>query len=225
MPLITDVQVKRNVAIITLGPPSVVEGDDGNTEPSVRLPVDTVVLHHVRAGSTFDECAWEGIVTEGQRLLAVRHALSALSRRQYTERDLRDLLSRHFPADAVSDATERMRGLGYLDDAAWAQRYVASSRSAGRGRALLRQELRQHVADENAATAIETHDDEAAALVAARRRAQALRDVDEPKRTRRLYDFLRRRGFSDATTRRAMSAVDAESRAEDGVEGDVFDLD
>lgn len=197
-PVITEVQVKRNgVAAVTI------DGDD-----PVVLPLETVVLHRLRSGNHLEPEAWADARTEGRKLLAVRRALDLLARRERTERELRTALGKSFTEDEAGHAVTRVRELGYLDDAGWARNYVQGPRAGGRGRALLKRELQQRgVADAVAATAVEEHDDRASALVAAAKRVRSLRNVEEPRRTRRLYDFLRRRGFSDPVAREAMAAA------------------
>jgi regulatory protein len=205
-PLVTDVQIKRNgVAAVTVTLDSDGGGDGGGEGDPVILPLETVVLHHLRAGTHLDAAEWTEARTEGRRLIAVRRALDLLARRQRTEHELRTALGRAFEPDEVEHAVERMRTLGYLDDAAWAKNYVSGPRANGRGRALLRRELSQRgVADRVAASAVEEHDERPAAFEAAAKRARSLRRVEEPKRSRRLYDFLRRRGFSDPVAREAI---------------------
>ena len=195
-PVITDVQIKRNgVAAVTI------DDDD-----PVVLPLETVVLHHLRSGNHLSPEDWDTARGEGRRLLAVRHALDLLSRRQRTQQELAKALGRSFTPDEATHAVERMNELGYLDDEAWARNYVQGPRANGRGRALLQRELKQRgVAQPIVATAVDEHDERTAAAEAARRRVRALRRVEEPKRSRRLYDFLRRRGFADGIAREAMA--------------------
>ncbi|MEX1022970.1 MAG: regulatory protein RecX, partial [Dehalococcoidia bacterium] len=204
MPLVTEVKPRKRglVAAVSL---------DGRDEP-VLLAMDTVALHHIREGVHVPADEWREVESEGRRLLAVRRALEILARRQKTERELRtDLCKRFEPAEA-DHAIDRMRTLGYLDDGAVARHYVASPRSAGRGRAMLRHELGQRgVPDALAAPAIADHDERGAAHEAARKRWRALRRIEEPRRSRRLYDFLRRRGFPDPLAREAMAAAIAEA--------------
>lgn len=217
-PLIVDVQVKkRGVVAVSL---------DGDDQP-VLLPVDTVVLHHLKEGLHLPPGEWRDVTSEGQRLLAVRKALEILSRRQRTERELSTALARSFEPEVVAHAVERMRSLGYLNDESWAKSYVASPRAADRGRAMLKHELGlRGIADPVAVAAVATHDDAAAAAEAARKRARSLRRIDEPRRTRRLYDFLRRRGFADGIAREAASValrdLDAGDGSEDGGEGEAY---
>ncbi|PKN82427.1 MAG: hypothetical protein CVU47_03130 [Chloroflexi bacterium HGW-Chloroflexi-9] len=202
-PVVTAVEPRKSgVAAVTL---------DGGDLP-LLLPLETVVMHRVRAGAEFEDADWATLTGEGQRLLAVREALTFLARRHRTERELRTALATKIEDPAVIDhAVERMRTLGYLDDAAWARNYVGSGRARDRGRALIRMELQQRgVADPIAREAIEAHDETAAALEAARKRARSLRDLEEPKRSRRLHDFLRRRGFGDSVAREASRQALAE---------------
>ncbi|MGE3960409.1 MAG: regulatory protein RecX [Dehalococcoidia bacterium] len=202
MPVIVEVQVKRNgVAAVSIG-----------SDDPVVLPLETVVLHHLREGVHLPTDQWSEVHSEGRRLLAVRKALELLSRKQRTEKELATGLARSFLPDEVEHAVERMRGLGYLDDGAWAKNYVSGPRATGRGRALLKHELGQRgVPDALAQDAIAEHDDRSAALEAASKRVRSLRSVEEPKRSRRLYDFLRRRGFSDTVARDAMKAALADA--------------
>lgn len=212
MPLVTAVEPRKTgVAAVTL---------DGGDAP-VLLPLETVVMHGVRRDAEFTEAAWNALAGEGQRLLAVRQALTFLARRHRTEHELREALATRIDDAAVVDhAVERMRTLGYLDDAAWARSYVGSGRAQGRGRALIGMELRQRgVADAIVREAVSGHDEPAAALEAARRRARSLRDVEEPKRSRRLHDFLRRRGFGDSVARdAARRALDEVGATAEGLE-------
>jgi len=208
-PLITEVVIKkRGVVAVSL---------DGDDEP-VILPVDTAALHRLREGTHLPPEQWREVATEGRRLLAIRKALEILARGQKTERELRNSLARSFEPEAIDAAVERMSGLGYLNDTAWAQSYVASTRAAARGRTLLRHELGlRGVADPIAVAAVEEHDDHAAAREAASKRMRSLRRVPEPKRSQRLFDFLRRRGFSSAIARDAM--IEATRALEEAGEG------
>ncbi len=200
-PVILAVEAKpRGVATVTLA--------GADEEETCRLPIDTVVLHHLRAGAELEEGEWRAIRAVGQQMLATRHGLDLLSRRHRTEQELHRALTRRWDEDAARGAVDRLRELGYLDDATWAKNYVASGAAAVRGRTLLRHELRHRgIADPLVAEALEEHDDRAAARTAAMKRIRSLQRLEPEKRKRRLYDFLRRRGFNDAAARPAMEAA------------------
>jgi regulatory protein len=193
MPVITSIARRRDgVVAVTV---------DGEPDSHV-VPLELVIEHGLHEGAQFAADDWVRIRRQAGQRLAVRRALELLARKHRTEAELHSALGRRFHADEVAHAVARMRELGYLDDHAWASTYVASGRSQLRGAALLRQELTQHgVPGDMAARVLEEHDDLEAALAAARRRLTALGRLDEQQIRRRLYDFLRRRGFDHSIAR------------------------
>ncbi|MDR0359133.1 MAG: recombination regulator RecX [bacterium] len=124
-------------------------------------------------------------------------AVRMLAQRPHSAAELRrKLWARGCSPEAVEAALERVRGLGYQDDASFA-RSVVAYRSSHRGRSAIAAELaRRGVGREVAAAALAGlgPDDE---LEAARRLASRLGPV-EP---RRLAGRLERRGFSTAVIR------------------------
>jgi regulatory protein len=139
---------------------------------------------------------------------AFQQALRLLSMRGYPTQELRRrLLRRHEPA-AVEAALQALAGSPFLDDAAWAAAHVAGLRGRYRSAALLRRELAaKGVRSEDATAALEAHDDDAAALAAAAKRVGALAHLDPAARSRRLRDYLLRRGFASGAVRSALDRV------------------
>jgi regulatory protein len=209
---VTAVEKQRNgVVAVTV----ISDDEDGDDPQPALLPIEAVILNQIREGMELPDARWEEIRAGGALLLATRRGLELLSRKPRTERDLRAALSDAFQPADIDRALERLHELGYLDDRAWSDRYVAAPRAQARGRSLLRSELKARgVPDQVVADALEGRDELAAALETAAKRLRSLRSIeDEERRKRRLYDFLRRRGFSDDVCRRAMESVLA------GVEG------
>lgn len=192
---------------------TVSSGDDGDVARPALLPIESVILNQLREGAEVPDARWEEIRADGAVLLATRRGLELLSRKPRTERDLRTALGDAFEPADIDRALERLHELGFLDDRAWSDRYVAAPRAQGRGRSLLRSELKARgVADDVAAEALEGRDELAAAVEVASKRVRSLRsEADDERRKRRLYDFLRRRGFSDDVCRRAMETALAPS--------------
>jgi len=180
--------------------------DDGQTS---LMPIEAVILHRLYEGTELTPTAWEEIRSDGALLLATRRGLELLARKPRTERDLRAALEDDFTPPDIDRALARLHELGFLDDRAWSDRYVAGQRAQSRGRSLLRSELRARgIADDVVAEALEDRDELAAALETAHRRARSLRSVpDEAQRRRKLHDFLRRRGFADDVARRATESA------------------
>lgn len=187
----------------------IADDEGGDDSPPALLPIESVILNQVREGAEFPDARWEEIRADGALLLATRRGLELLSRKPRTERDLRKALVEDFQAIDIDRALARLHELGYLDDRAWSDRYVGSPRAQVRGRSLLRSELKARgVSDEVVAETLDGRDDLAAAIETAAKRVRSLRSIeDEERRKRRLYDFLRRRGFADDVCRRAMESV------------------
>ncbi len=143
---------------------------------------------------------------------ALQQALRLLSVRGYATGELRRRLLRQHEAEAVDAALASLEGTPFLDDAAWAAAYVGGHRGRERSSALLRRDLATRgVRGEDAAAALEGHDDAAAALAVARRRARSLMGLMPEVRERRLRDYLLRRGFSGPVAQRATSTALAEA--------------
>lgn len=187
----------------------IADDEGGDDSPPALLPIESVILNQVREGAEFPDARWEEIRADGALLLATRRGLELLSRKPRTERDLRKALVEDFQPIDIDRALARLHELGYLDDRAWSDRYVGSPRAQVRGRSLLRSELKARgVSDEVVAETLDGRDDLAAAIETAAKRVRSLRSIeDEERRKRRLYDFLRRRGFADDVCRRAMESV------------------
>ena len=152
---------------------------------------------------------------------AVQHGLRLLSRSARTEHDLRERLEARFTGAAVASALRRLRALGYVDDRAWAAAYVERPRSLLRSARMLQRELRSHgVSDEIAVAATDQHDDDRAALAAARIALRRLSPTGAEdaggarKRSRRLVAALARRGFDHGTIQRARANLQAASTHE-----------
>lgn len=193
------------------------DGEAIEIAPALILS-DTAMLHRLTRGRTFTSAEWVAIREEGRHGLAVRHAMGLVARKPRSESEIRRALLAHvaaFEASEVDAAMARLRDLGAVDDSRWASSYVAQPRANGRGAQLLRRELGQRGMDSaDVSSALDGRDEGAAALAAALKRARTLRGLDREGARRRMYDFLRRRGFDDSVARRAMETALAELFAE-----------
>jgi regulatory protein len=129
---------------------------------------------------------------------------------------------RGVPDDAANEVLDRFEEVGLLDDAAFANAWVAS-RQSGRGLAprALSNELRQRgVPDALIAEAVgrvDTDDVEATARDLVARRARATAGMPNAVRMRRLIAFLNRKGYSGEMAVRIVRevlAVDADELAD-----------
>lgn len=143
------------------------------------------------------------------------HGLRLLSHRPRTEYDLRNRLEQRFTTSTTASALHRLRELGYVNDYAWATAYLESTRASLRSSWLLSQELRaKGIAPEIAADVTSLHDDNQAALAAARaaiRKLSSNRKNQASSFEQRLYKSLVRRGFASTTIQHALSQLRAEN--------------
>ncbi|HEX6257474.1 MAG TPA: RecX family transcriptional regulator [Euzebyales bacterium] len=144
---------------------------------------------------------------------AVRRAFAFVLRstkaRPQTAAELRGkLVAREYDADVVAAAIDRATRLGAIDDAAFADAWVADRGMVrGYSAARLRRELeRRQVPDpliDDALAQLDGRDDLAVASELARERAQKLPTSLPPESVaRRLVGFLARRGYPPALARR-----------------------
>ncbi len=131
-------------------------------------------------------------------------ALRFLASRSRSEAEVRArLTSRGVSADDVDATLRRLRELGYVDDADFAQALIrARSGARARGRSLIAEELRAKGVDDELARATldACYGDEIdTARTAALRQARRLHGRPFPEFRQKLGAFLVRRGFEHAT--------------------------
>ncbi|WP_380162480.1 regulatory protein RecX [Kineococcus sp. R86509] len=133
------------------------------------------------------------------------------SRAQLAEK----LAAKDVPAEVAVEVLDRFEEVGLVDDKTFAEGWV-HSRSSGRGRRALAQELRMKgVDDETAAEALEVVDDASqieAAQAMVQRKVGAMRGLERAVRERRLFAMLARRGFpSDVVVRVVREEIQGEA--------------
>ena len=130
------------------------------------------------------------------------YAVRLLADQPRSETELtRKLTGRGADEATAAALVERLRGWGYLDDAALARRWV-ESRGRTRGRRALAFELRRKGIDPGEALSERSDEDETSAARAAAVRKVGDRPADKSREARaKLAAFLQRRGFSWETVR------------------------
>lgn len=173
--------------------------------PFCAVPADAAVTAGLEVGAP-----WSGELAAVTGRFADEAAvwqslLAALARRAFSVEELRRRLTRkgHHP-EVVAKAIARAQGERLLDDAAFAEQYVASRAARGRGPARLRRDLQAlGVAARHIDAALERQwPDGTEPLDLARqlasRRARQLAGVPLEARRRRVLAYLGRRGFTGA---------------------------
>jgi regulatory protein len=140
-------------------------------------------------------------------------ALNFLSYRPRSTQEVRRKLEeRKFSQQAAEQVLERLEQAGLLDDEAFSRYWIENREQFGpRSIRALRQELRQKgVPDSIIATALEGLDEEEAAYRAASHRARRVAGLSRQAFSKKMGDFLTRRGFSYAVSRDVIKRLWAE---------------
>ena len=165
------------------------------------LPAIEAVRRDLKSGVELTESDIQELLALDEIERAVTAAITFVSYRPRSEREVRDRLRRReFSQPAVDEAVERMRGWNYLDDQAFAEWWVENrAEHRPRGKRLLAGELRNKgVPSEVVSEVLEEAeiDEPDAALELARKRLGSLSSLDRQTQERRLSAYLARRGYS-----------------------------
>jgi regulatory protein len=178
-----------------------------NTGTTYTLDINVFLDYDLQVGTLLDLAAVTALLQADDVAAAKLVATRQLAYRARSTAELRKTLAdRGFSEDAITEVVERFLELGYLNDAEFARRWIASrDQIAPRGSRLLRQELRQkgidaELADQSLAEA--ELDDLETARRLAERRMDRLRDLPPDKARQRLAGYLERRGFSHEVVRK-----------------------
>ncbi len=153
---------------------------------------------------------------------AFAFVLRSTEQRPQTEAELRaKLAGREVTEDVADAALARARGVGAVDDAAFARAWVEDrGKARGYGVSRLRDELRRRLVPEpliaDALAALDTRDDFAVATDLARERFARLPASLQPEAVaRRLAAYLHRRGYPPGLAQRVAIDVSGLDRAWD----------
>lgn len=166
----------------------------------------------LRVGLALSALEVEQVLGAEEAERATEAGLQFLSYRPRSRQEVRSRLRRRgFSDGAVAAALEKLEGWRYLDDTAFARFWVENREEhQPRGRRLLESELRaKGIETEVAKQAVDEAggDELPAALALARKRAAALRGLDDATQRRRLASFLQRRGYGWDVVRPVLDAV------------------
>jgi regulatory protein len=180
-----------------------------------------------RREAALDRRARRSAVTDADVVMEAAAAFLAVRPRSVAE-TRRRLVHLGYPPSLCDEVIDRLVGLGYLDDEAFARAWVESrDRARPRSSSALRRELQQKgVAREVIAEVLEARaaasdanasasgadeavgvDLQAARRLLARRAASLQREADERRRRGRAYALLARHGFSADVCRQAAAEL------------------
>lgn len=152
------------------------------------------------------------------RQQAVESAAHFLGYRPRSMAEVRqNLAAKEFAPEVIEAAVERLKEMGFVDDAAFA-RYWAQNRTEFKplSRRALKVELRRKgVADDAIGEALSDVDESASAYQAATKQVRKLRGLTKREFKLKLGAFLQRRGFSSETTQDTVLRLIDELEAQD----------
>lgn len=180
---------------------------------SFGLHMDIQLDHRLKPGDVLDEATITRLLQEDETKKAIAAALNLISYRPRAAGELRSKLrEKGYAPEAVDAAVNRMQELRYLDDEAFAERWVESRQSSRpRSERMLKRELAQKGIDKDtieqtvADAGVDEYGD---ALELARKKYESLRNEDRNVRYRRLSGFLGRRGYGYDIIRQVMEALE-----------------
>lgn len=183
---------------------------------SFGLHMDIQLDHRLKAGDVLDEATIATLLKEDETRKAITAALNLLSYRPRAAGELAGKLrEKGYAPEAVDAAIARMRELRYLDDEAFAERWVESRQSSRpRSERMLKRELAQKGVDkETIERAVEEAgvDEYGDALELARKKYESVRNEDRDVRYRRISGFLGRRGYGYDIIRQVMEVLEGQT--------------
>lgn len=156
-------------------------------------------------GCELDEEALSRFKRASERALMLEYAAGLLSVRRYSEKEIRDKLTKKgASADAADYCVEKLRDYRLLDDEAYADAVVRHYSAKGFGAGRIRAELRRRGVDrelrDEAVEKMPRNEEKLDKFISSR-----LRDPSDREQLRKITNALYRRGYSWDEIRSAMT--------------------
>lgn len=195
-------------------------------EFAIGISLNTLTRMRLAVGMHLDDHGWQQLVACEEADQAMQKALRQLERRPRSVSEISRYLQRKGFREAIcQQVVARLQELGLLNDADFAERWVANRRTLRyRGERALRAELRQKgIAPELIEDALSGAKDELGEALRAEQAARAvlvryLRHTDWPTFQRRLGGYLLRRGFASDLVRPLLLRLWQEAHPADDIE-------
>ncbi len=168
-------------------------------EPAFVLYKKEADRYGLRMGEELDEMTYQEILHDVLGTRSKRYCMNLLKTMDRTEWQLRQKLSQGgYPQEVIRQAIDYVKGWGYVDDGAYAKKYVEFHREK-KSLIQMRQELyHRGVAREEIDRALEEADvaDETIAIQKWIEKKRMDLNKATPSERQKLYMFLLRKGFS-----------------------------
>lgn len=200
---------------------------DHAAEPALSVHEDLLIRHRMLKGLELTDAAIADITAEDNRYRAYALAIAYLGMKPRTAKEIeRYLLRKELEGDPIAYAIERLKSERFIDDEDYARRFAEGRlRSGGKGRLLIKQELKfrgieKRTADAAAAELDDTAEQAAANSIAAKRwRSMSGEPMDK---RRKLAQFLLRRGFPGDVAMKAVKRAASQLEDQDDDDESVW---
>lgn len=180
-------------------------------EPAFMLYSGDLSRYHIQEGQELSEEVYRELAGEVLVKRARLQALRLLTKRDYTEQELRLRLSRAgYPEQASEDALEYVKAYRYVNDESYAKRYVEHYKDSRSGLQLRQELARRGVPREIIQKTLEEAErPEERQLIRqlAEKKLAGRKDLSE-KEFRRLYGFFARKGFQSGDIAAVLQELD-----------------
>lgn len=180
----------------------------------IRLFDEVAYGAGMKKGAELTTEAIETALLENDRRMAVYSGMNTLLRVSKTEMELkRKLLQKGYRPESVESALEKLKELGYLDDAAYAKLYAEYRIERESASKITMGLLKKGVSKQAIRDALADLGDEgesaslAGAKTAAEKKLARMGDLDIRKRKEKLMMFLMGRGYSYDVVKRVVGEV------------------
>jgi regulatory protein len=190
---------------------------------SLTLPVKLEYSSLFSKGISIDDDTFEKLKQVSDTFLCTQKALYYLARGSKSEMQLRQYLKKKkFLDDSVSRTIAEMREKGYINDEDFTRRFALDFMKRKKaGIRLLKSELMKkgiprHISDPVLKESGFEKDNEESVWLAAIKKIPALKKKENARA--KLWNFLRSRGFSDESIRKAVSRAQKEKLLDNDIE-------
>jgi regulatory protein len=177
-----------------------------------------IIAARLKPGQLLIDAEIQALQAEGSIETAYDRTLNYLSYRPRSRGEVvRYLQKRDLPEGEIEAVVERLERAGLLDDEAFARYWVENrERHRPKGLRALRYELREKgISSETIDRVLVSVDVSDSAYRSAARKARQLAHLDEQSFTRKIVEYLARRGFDYEVAREAAGRHRAELAADD----------
>lgn len=197
---VTSVKRDHGKAILTLS----------NGE-QVAMPRALLKERPYRAGMPFDMGSFRMLIRERSYPYAMDKAISLLSMRARTEKEIVEALQRNtYPQATIARVMARLSEAGYINDAEFAAQFSNARLSKGMGARRIRMELRKKGVEQttidDTLESLDKADIDQSAFAMAKKAARG-KDISDRADRQKILAALARRGYDFSTAKQALEAL------------------